>query len=72
VVADTGIGVPAELQPVLFDKFSKARRPGLRGEESTGLGMSIIKTLVTWHGGKIWFSSEENKGTTFYIELPKE
>jgi two-component system sensor histidine kinase VicK len=55
VVADNGIGIPAELQPVLFDKFSKARRPGLRGEESTGLGMSIIKTLVTWHGGKIWF-----------------
>jgi two-component system sensor histidine kinase VicK len=72
VVKDTGIGIPEALQPVLFDKFSKARRPGLRGEESTGLGMSIIKTLVTWHGGTIWFESEEDKGTTFYIEIPKE
>ena len=42
------------------------------GEPSTGLGMSIIKTIVKWHNGKIWFESEENKGTTFYIELPKE
>jgi two-component system sensor histidine kinase VicK len=72
VVADNGIGIPADLQPVLFDKFSKARRTGLRGEESTGLGMSIIKNLVNWHGGKIWFESEENKGSTFYIELSKE
>jgi two-component system sensor histidine kinase VicK len=71
-LSDNGIGIPAEWQPVLFDKFSKARRPGLRGEESTGLGMSIIKSLVTWHGGNIWFKSEENKGSTFYIELPKE
>jgi two-component system sensor histidine kinase VicK len=71
-VADDGIGIPADLQPVVFDKFSKARRPGLRGEESTGLGMSIIKNLVSWHGGKIWFESEENKGTTFYIELLKD
>jgi two-component system, OmpR family, sensor histidine kinase VicK len=72
VIKDTGIGIPAELQPVLFDKFSKARRPGLRGEESTGLGMSIIRTLVSWHNGKIWFESEENKGTSFFIEIPIE
>ncbi|MDO1446355.1 PAS domain-containing sensor histidine kinase [Rhodocytophaga aerolata] len=72
VVKDTGIGIPAAWQPVLFDKFSIARRPGLRGEESTGLGMSIIKTLVNWHGGTIWFESEESKGTVFYIEIPKE
>ena len=72
ILADTGIGIPEEFQAVLFDKFSKARRPGLRGEESTGLGMSIIKTLVGWHGGNIWFESAVNKGTTFYIELPKE
>jgi two-component system sensor histidine kinase VicK len=35
------------------------------------LGMSIIKTIVEWHQGKIWFESSENKGTTFYISLPK-
>jgi two-component system sensor histidine kinase VicK len=70
-ISDTGIGIPKQFHPVLFEKFSKARRPGLRGEPTIGLGMSIIKTIVEWHQGKIWFESEENKGTTFYIEIPK-
>lgn len=72
VVEDNGIGIPEKFHKNIFEKFSKARRPGLKGEPSTGLGMSIIKTIVEWHGGKIWFESEENKGSTFYIELPKE
>lgn len=71
-VADNGIGIPEKFHDTLFDKFTKARRQGLKGEPSTGLGMSIIKTIVEWHGGKIWFESKENEGTTFYIELPKE
>ena len=72
IVADNGIGIPANQQNGLFEKFTKARRQGLKGEPSTGLGMSIIKTIVEWHDGKIWFESEEGKGTTFYVELPKE
>lgn len=71
-VADNGVGIPSNVQDVLFEKFTKARRNGLKGEPSIGLGMSIIKTIVEWHNGKIWFESEENKGTTFFIELPKE
>ncbi len=71
-VSDTGVGIPEHLQEGLFEKFTKARRPGLKGEPSVGLGMSIIKTIVEWHGGKIWFESKENKGTTFHIELPME
>ncbi len=69
-IADNGIGIPEHLQAGLFDRFTKARRPGLRGEESVGLGMSIIKTIVTWHGGDIWFESRENEGSTFYIRIP--
>jgi two-component system, OmpR family, sensor histidine kinase VicK len=71
-VWDNGIGIPKDIQPYLFDKFTKARRPGLKGEESVGLGMSIIKTIVEWHQGNIWFISEENKGTTFFIEIPQQ
>jgi two-component system sensor histidine kinase VicK len=56
---------------VLFDKFTEASRLGLRGESSVGLGMSIIKNIVELHDGRIWFTSEVNKGTTFFIELPK-
>lgn len=70
-ISDNGIGIPAHLQAGLFEKFTKARRPGIQGEPSTGLGMSIIKTIVEWHSGKIWFKSKENEGTTYYIELPQ-
>lgn len=69
-VADTGIGIPEEFHPSLFEKFNKARRAGLKGETSVGLGMSIIKTIVEWHRGKIWFKSKVGEGTTFYIEIP--
>ncbi len=71
-VADNGIGIPEQLQAGLFEKFTRARRPGLKGEKSTGLGMSIIKTIVEWHGGKIWFKSKEGEGSTFFIQIPKE
>lgn len=69
-VRDNGIGIPQRYHATLFDRFTDARRTGLKGEASTGLGMSIIKTIVEWHKAEIWFESEENKGTTFYIRLP--
>lgn len=68
-ISDDGIGIPEHLQPNLFEKFSKARREGLKGEPSVGLGMSIIKTIIEWHNGDISFESKEGEGTTFYIEL---
>jgi len=68
-VSDTGIGIPKKFHEKLFDKFNLAGRTGLKGESSVGLGMSIIKTIIEWHQGKIWFNSEENKGTTFFIEI---
>ena len=70
IVADTGIGVPLHLQPYIFDKFTKAGRKGMDGEESNGLGMYITKNIVEKHGGCIWFESEENKGTTFTFRIP--
>jgi two-component system sensor histidine kinase VicK len=69
-VTDTGIGIPEEYHQTLFDKFGKARRSGIKGEPSVGLGMSIIKTIVEWHQGKIWFKSKVGEGTTFYVEIP--
>ena len=71
VVADNGIGIPEKFHANLFDKFNNASRIGLKGEPSVGLGMSIIKTIIDWHDGKIWFESEENKGTTFHVEIAK-
>ena len=69
-VSDTGIGIPLQWQSVLFDRFTQARRTGLRGEKTTGLGMSIIQTIVKLHQGQITFVSQEGQGTTFVIELP--
>ncbi|RZK41836.1 MAG: GHKL domain-containing protein [Pedobacter sp.] len=70
-VADNGIGIPEKLQPVLFSRSSESLRRGLAGEESSGLGMSIVKAIVDLHDGEIWFESTENVGTSFYISLPK-
>jgi two-component system sensor histidine kinase VicK len=70
-VADNGIGIPDKLKPLIFDKFTKARRKGVQGEQTVGLGMHLIKTMVEQLEGKIWFESQEGVGTTFFVELPK-
>lgn len=64
-VSDNGIGIPERMKPYIFDKFTKARRPGNQGEKPVGLGMNIVKTMVTQLKGKIWFESQEGKGTNF-------
>ncbi|HEY9842145.1 MAG TPA: ATP-binding protein [Candidatus Obscuribacterales bacterium] len=69
-IEDTGIGIPAELQPILFEKYSAARRRGLRGEHSNGLGMYIAHEIVRQHKGRIEVFSEAGKGTCIRIELP--
>ncbi len=71
-IRDTGIGIPAQLKEVIFDKFSTARRLGTHGETSTGLGMSIVKAIVEKHGGRIWLESQEGAGTVFYVSLPAQ
>ncbi len=70
--SDTGIGIPAAMQPAIFDKFTESRRTGLHGEPTVGLGLSIVKTIVEWHNGSIRMESTENEGTTFFIEMPAD
>jgi two-component system sensor histidine kinase VicK len=69
-VADDGIGIPAELQPRLFERFTPARRKGLRGEPTTGLGLLLCKTIVELHGGTLSMESAEGEGSTFTVEIP--
>lgn len=71
-VKDNGIGIPRHLQLTLFDKRTPSGREGLNKEESTGLGLSIVKTLVGLLNGKVWYETEENKGSTFSVEFPKD
>ena len=69
-VSDQGIGIPKKLRPYIFTKFSKATRRGTDGEESSGLGLFLAKCIVERHQGSIWYESEEDRGTNFYINLP--
>ena len=71
-VSDSGIGIPDVLKPNIFQPFSSSGRPGTAKEKSTGLGLSISKKIVEQHSGKIWFESEEGKGSTFYLVLPND
>jgi len=69
-VKDHGLGIPKDMLPHLFERFSKAGRTGIHGEQSTGLGLSIVKQIVERHKGKIEVDSVENQGSTFTIKLP--
>ena len=72
IIKDDGIGIPENKLPGIFEKFSNARRKGLRGEKSTGLGLSIVKKVVELHKGEIKVNSIVGDGTEFIINLPKE
>ena len=69
-VRDTGVGIPEEARPHIFTPFYRADNP-LRDEVGgTGLGLSITRKLVELHGGRIWFESKVNEGSTFSFTLP--
>ncbi len=69
-ISDTGIGVPEKDKPRIFEKFFRSRNAFHMETEGTGLGLYIAKNIIQAHGGKISFSSEEGKGTTFTVSLP--
>lgn len=69
-IKDTGVGIPEEQQKRIFTKFFRASNVIKIETEGSGLGLYIVKNIIEAHGGKIWFKSEENKGTTFNFTLP--
>ncbi|MCI0710113.1 MAG: ATP-binding protein [Chloroflexi bacterium] len=69
-VEDNGYGIPKDRQDKLFERFYRARTPGTEDIPGTGLGLSLVKSVVQRHGGDVWFKSEEGKGSTFGIWLP--
>lgn len=68
-VSDNGIGIPEKLQPIIFNRFSDARRRGILDEATSGLGLSIVKQIIEIHKGQINFQSTVTAGTTFNILL---
>jgi signal transduction histidine kinase len=69
-VADTGVGVPPEDLPRLFDKYEQGRSRATRSEKGTGLGLYITRQLVELHGGEIRAESQPGKGSTFSFTIP--
>ena len=69
-VADTGIGISANEQGQLFQKFFRTSAAGDRAIQGTGLGLSISKAIIEAHAGRIELESEENVGTTIRVLLP--
>lgn len=67
---DTGIGIAEDLIPHLFEKYSKLSRKGTLGEESTGLGLYIVKKLIDLHNGEIEVRSSLGKGSEFVVKIP--
>lgn len=71
-VKDAGIGIPADEQDKIFSKMFRGSNAKDFDSEGTGVGLYITRSMVTLIGGTVWFTSEEGKGSTFYVELPKD
>ena len=71
VIEDTGIGIPSDELPYIFDRFYRVDKARARETGGSGLGLSIVKSIVRLHDGKIYAESEVNEGTKFSVILPK-
>ena len=71
-VTDTGIGIPAEKQVVIFEAFKQSDSSTTREYGGTGLGLSICRDLIRMMGGNLDLDSKENVGSTFHFSLPLE
>ncbi|NRD46971.1 hybrid sensor histidine kinase/response regulator [Corallococcus exiguus] len=70
-VTDTGTGIPAEELPHLFERFHRVRNARSRTHEGTGIGLALVHELVELHGGDVTVESEEGRGTTFTVRIPR-
>jgi two-component system sensor histidine kinase VicK len=69
-VSDPGIGIPADQQQRLFERYFRARNVSTKSYGGLGLGLYICRDIIERHGGRIWVESEVGRGSTFYVALP--
>jgi two-component system NtrC family sensor kinase len=69
-IEDDGIGIPQDDLPHVFDKFYRVDAPETEGIVGSGLGLSIVKTIIEKHQGRVWVCSEVGKGSVFTVVLP--
>jgi signal transduction histidine kinase len=70
-VSDNGIGIPADDLPYIFERFYRVDKSRTRTSGGSGIGLAIVKSIVTAHGGKVSVRSSFGNGSTFIVELPK-
>lgn len=70
-IKDTGAGIPAEDLPHLFQKFYRVDNSETRTIGGTGLGLFICRKIIELYNGKIWVTSQQGKGSTFYVNIPR-
>ncbi|HUE99117.1 MAG TPA: ATP-binding protein [Anaerolineales bacterium] len=69
-VQDSGIGIPENDLPRLFEKFYRGTNREALAQRGTGLGLAIVRSIAERHGGKVWVESELGKGSRFYLQIP--
>ena len=69
-VADTGPGIPEDMQDIIFEKFRQADAGHTREHRGTGLGLAICRELAKLLGATVSFVSEPGRGATFFVDLP--
>jgi signal transduction histidine kinase len=69
-IEDTGYGISEEAQKKLFTEFYRVRTPATANIPGTGLGLSLVKSVIMSHKGRVWVKSREGVGSTFFVELP--
>lgn len=69
-VRDEGIGIPAELREKIFDRFYRIDNTDRRMVGGAGLGLALVREIVTAHSGQVWVESAVGQGSTFYVQLP--
>jgi two-component system sensor histidine kinase VicK len=69
-IQDSGIGIPSEDLPHLFEKFYRGKNREARAQTGSGLGLAIVQSIAERHHGEVWVESVEGKGSIFYLKIP--